>query len=92
MKLTNINGSTYYIKGGTNTGVIRLNDNSALIIDPGLGGVRPKKMMELLKENNMYIKYIINTHEHGDHYEGCSQLKKIDNNIKILSSSQAKIL
>lgn len=45
MKLTNINGNTYYIKGGTNTGVIRLDDNNALIIDPGLGGIRPRKIM-----------------------------------------------
>lgn len=91
MKLKNINGNTYYIKGGTNTGVIKLNHNESLIIDPGLGGMRPRKIVELLKENNMDIKYIINTHEHGDHYEGCSQLKKFDNNIQILSSSQAKI-
>lgn len=91
MKLTNINGNTYYIKGGTNTGVIRLDDNKALIIDPGLGGIRPRKMMDLLKANNMDIKYIINTHEHGDHYGGCSKLKELDNNIQILSSSEAKI-
>lgn len=91
MKLTNINGNTYYIKGGTNTGVIKLDDNKALIIDPGLGGIRPIKMMDLLKANNMNIKYIINTHEHGDHYGGCSKLKELDNNIQILSSSEAKI-
>ncbi|MCC3864277.1 MBL fold metallo-hydrolase [Terrisporobacter petrolearius] len=91
MKLTNINGNTYYIKGGTNTGVIKLDDNKALIIDPGLGGIRPSKMMDLLKANNMNIKYIINTHEHGDHYGGCSKLKEFDNNIQILSSSEAKI-
>ena len=48
-------------------------------------------MIELLKENNMVIKYIINTHEHGDHYEGSSNLKKLNNNIQILSSSEAKI-
>ena len=91
MKLINIKGNTYYIKGGTNTGVIKLENNNALIIDPGRYGVRQKRMMELLKENNMDIKYIINTHEHGDHYEGCSYLKKIDDNIHILSSSEAKI-
>lgn len=91
MKLINIKGYTYYIKGGTNTGVIKLDDNNVLIIDPGLGGRRPRKIMELLNENNMSIKYIINTHEHEDHYEGCSQMKEIDNNIKILSSEEAKI-
>lgn len=91
MKLINLKGNTYCIKGGTNTGVVRLNDNSALIIDPGLGGIRPKKMMDILKNNGMNIKYIINTHEHGDHYEGCKQLKELDNYIKIMSSAEAKI-
>lgn len=91
MKLINISGNTYCIKGGTNTGVIKLDNNDALIIDPGLGGMRPRNMVELLKENNMKIKYIINTHEHEDHYEGCSQLKKLDNNIVIMSSKEAKV-
>lgn len=91
MKLINIKGDTYYIKGGTNTGVIRLDNNNCLIIDPGRYGIKQRKMIELLKENNMVIKYIINTHEHGDHYEGSSNLKKLNNNIQILSSSEAKI-
>lgn len=91
MKLINIKGDTYYIRGGTNTGVIRLDDNYCLIIDPGRYGIRQTNMIELLKENNMIIKYIINTHEHGDHYEGCSYLKNINNNIHVLSSSKAKI-
>ena len=91
MKLINIKGDTYYIKGGTHTGVIRLDNNNCLIIDPGRYGIKQRKMIELLKENNMVIKYIINTHEHGDHYEGSSNLKKLNNNIQILSSSEAKI-
>lgn len=91
MKLTNINGNTYYIKGGTNTGVIRLDDNKALIIDPGLGGIRPRKITDMLKANNMDIEYIINTHEHADHYGGCSKLKELDKNIQILSSPEARI-
>ena len=53
MKLINIKGDTYYIKGGTNTGVVKLDEDNVLIIDPGLGGLRPKKIMGLLKENNM---------------------------------------
>ena len=49
MKLINIKGNTYYIKGGTNTGVIRLDDNSCLIIDPGRYGMKPRKMIKLIK-------------------------------------------
>ena len=56
MKLINIKGDTYYIKGGTNTGVVKLDEDNVLIIDPGLGGLRPKKIMGLLKENNIKEK------------------------------------
>ena len=91
MKLINIKGNTYYIRGGTNTGVIKLDNNNCLIIDPGRYGIRQLNMIELLKENNMNTKYVINTHEHGDHYEGCSYLKKLNNNIQILSSSKARL-
>lgn len=35
MKLINIKGDTYYIKGGTNTGVVKLDEDNVLIIDPG---------------------------------------------------------
>ena len=91
MKLINIKGDTYYIKGGTNTGVVKLDEDNVLIIDPGLGGLRPKKIMGLLKENNMKISHIINTHEHEDHYEGCNQIKINDETIQILSSKEAKI-
>ena len=91
MKLINIKGNTYCIKGGTNTGIIKLDNSSTLIVDPGLGGMRPRKIMELLKDNNMDIKYIINTHEHEDHYEGCSQMKQFNNNIQVLASMEAKI-
>ena len=48
MKLKNIKGNTYYIKGGTNTGIIKLDVNNVLVIDPGLGGMRPEKIMDLI--------------------------------------------
>ena len=49
MKLINIKGNTYYIKGGTNTGIVKLHNNSVLIIDPGLGGRRHKNIYRLSK-------------------------------------------
>lgn len=90
MKLTNVKGNTYYIKGGTNTGIYRFDDNNVLLIDPGLTGLRPKKLVSFLEENDLKIKYIINTHEHDDHYGGCSELKSLDSEIIIYSSKEAK--
>ena len=77
MKLNCIKGNTYYIKGGTNTGIYKFKDGSVLLIDPGLLGMRPKKIINLLEENNLKLKYIINTHEHGDHFEGGIALLRI---------------
>ena len=38
--MKNIAKNTYFIKGGTNTGVYTYGNN-AVIIDPGLAGARP---------------------------------------------------
>lgn len=91
MELINIKGDTYYIKGGTNTGVFIYNDNTSLIIDPGLCGLRPQKIIELLDEKSIYPKYIINTHEHNDHYGSCNEFKKKYKDINILSSEYSKL-
>lgn len=71
MNLINISGNTFYIRGGTNTGLYLFDDNSALIIDPGLSGARPNKIIKILNERNIELKYIINTHEHNDHFGAC---------------------
>jgi len=43
----------------------------AAIIDPGYDG---KKLIELLNEKNLKLKYIILTHGHGDHIGGVPEL------------------
>lgn len=91
MEITKIKGNTYYIKGGTNTGLYLFEDNSALIIDPGLSGTRPKRIIEELEKNNMDLSYIINTHEHNDHYGACNSFKNHFKGLEMLSSSQAKM-
>lgn len=90
MELTKVNGSTFYIKGGTNTGVYIFKDNSALIIDPGLGGLRPKKIINILDSQNTNLRAIINTHEHNDHYASCNQFKSHYKALEIMSSEYAK--
>ena len=89
MNLINISGNTFYIRGGTNTGLYLFDDNSALIIDPGLSGARPNKIIKILNERNIELKYIINTHEHNDHFGACSQFKEYYKDVEILSSEEA---
>lgn len=91
MEITKIKGNTYYIKGGTNSGIYIFDDNSALMIDPGLCGIRPNRIIELLEANNIDLKHIINTHEHDDHYGACNTFKSHYKGLKILSSSHAKM-
>nr|WP_317332102.1 MBL fold metallo-hydrolase [uncultured Romboutsia sp.] len=91
MNLTNISGNTFFVRGGTNTGLYLFEDNSALIIDPGLSGARPNKIIKILSEKNIKLKYIINTHEHNDHFGACSQFKEYYKDVEILSSQEAKL-
>lgn len=91
MELKNIKGNTFYIKGGTNTGVYLFENKEALIIDPGLIGLRPKRIINMFDENNIKLKYIINTHEHDDHYGACNQFRDHCNDVCIISSEDAKL-
>lgn len=91
MEFINIKGNTFYIKGATNSGLYLFDDNSALIIDPGLSGLRPRRIIKFLEENNIVLKYIINTHEHNDHYGACYEFKNYYKDLEILSSEYAKL-
>ncbi|MGL5711481.1 MAG: MBL fold metallo-hydrolase [Paraclostridium sp.] len=91
MKLTQIKGNTYYIRGGTNTGVYVFDNKDALIIDPGLPGFRVKSMIKLFREKEINLKWIINTHEHNDHYGAGYQLKDEYKQIISMSTKQSRI-
>jgi len=91
MNLINIKENTYYIRGGTNSGIYLFKDGTALIIDPGLIGLRFKRIINELENNNIKVKFIVNTHEHIDHYGSSLQFKMEYPSIKILSSKYAKL-
>ena len=91
MKLKKIKGSSFYIRGGTNTGVYLFNDKKALIIDPGLPGIRPKNIIRDLEKEDISINWIINTHEHNDHYGAGYQFKEKYPDLINMSSSYSKI-
>ncbi len=70
MELTKINGNTYYIPAPTNIGVFQFKDKYSLLIDTGSDNSEARKISSLLSAKGISIKYIINSHEHFDHWGG----------------------
>ena len=70
MPLNKIKGSTYYINASTNCGVFVFKNKNCLLIDTGINNTEAKKIDQILTENNLHPKYIINTHNHLDHCGG----------------------
>lgn len=75
MELTKVKGNTYYINAPTNIGVFSFKNKQSLIIDTGINNSAARKIDDVLKENNLHPKYIINTHSHSDHCGGNSYFK-----------------
>ncbi|KXZ39156.1 Glyoxylase, beta-lactamase superfamily II [Alkalithermobacter thermoalcaliphilus JW-YL-7 = DSM 7308] len=92
MKLEKIQGKSYYIKGGTNTGVYIFENKSVLIIDPGLSDARGKRLVKFFENENLNIKYIINTHEHSDHYGATKFILDSFKGSRTFSSYDAKLV
>lgn len=83
---------TYYIDGLTNVGVYVINDNNDVaIIDTGIADFAPT-LLNILKENNFNLKYIINTHSHADHSGGNNYLMEKTNCHLITSKIERAFL
>lgn len=70
MQLTKINGNTYYLPAPTNIGVFQFKDKYTLLVDTGDNNQQARKIADIIQENSLSIKYIINTHHHIDHAGG----------------------
>ena len=52
--------------------LINEKNSDACVVDPG----EVKPVLEYIEENKINLKYILNTHHHGDHIGGNNILKK----------------
>jgi glyoxylase-like metal-dependent hydrolase (beta-lactamase superfamily II) len=66
VELKQLTEQVYYLDAPTNIGLIK-DGNDAILIDSGLDDSVAKKILRILKENNLTLKAIINTHFHADH-------------------------
>lgn len=76
MQLNKIKGNTYFIDAPTNIGVYVFKNKTCLLIDTGIDNTQAGKIDEVLKDNGLHPRYIINTHSHTDHCGGNSYFKK----------------
>ncbi len=90
MEINKIKGHSYYIKGGTNTGVYLFKDKSSLIIDAGHTVGRGKRIVSSLEESGMRARYVYTTHEHFDHFEAFQGIKEVAPQVEFIAHEMAK--
>lgn len=91
MSLNKIKGNTYYIDSVTNSGIFVFKNKNCLIIDTGSNNSDAKKIDEILIENNLHPKYIINTHNHLDHSGGNTYFQKNYSGCLVYTSLKEKL-
>lgn len=64
--IIHLKSNTYYITGNTNLGLYKLNDKDVILIDVPIKRYGPR-IESLLRQYNLNLKYIVNTHSHADH-------------------------
>ncbi|KOA21184.1 hydroxyacylglutathione hydrolase [Clostridium homopropionicum DSM 5847] len=91
MELTKIKGNTYYINSPTRIGVYVFKNKFCLLIDSGINNSSARKIHEILKQNNLHVKYIINTHSHLDHCGGNHFFKENYPGTLVYTSSKERV-
>jgi glyoxylase-like metal-dependent hydrolase (beta-lactamase superfamily II) len=76
MELKQISASCYYFAGkSVNVGYV-LRENKGMLIDSGLDDATAKKIIKILKNNNLPLTHLFLTHAHADHYGGANFLQR----------------
>ncbi|MBE6069504.1 MAG: MBL fold metallo-hydrolase [Clostridium lundense] len=91
MELTKIKGNTYYIDAPTNIGVYVFKNKNCLLVDTGMNNSSTKKIDEVLAQNGLHPKYIINTHSHLDHCGGNTYFQNNYPGCLVYSSLKEKL-
>jgi len=91
MELTKIKGNTYYINAPTNIGLYSFKNKNCILIDTGINNSAAKKIDDVLKDNELHPKYIINTHSHHDHCGGNSYFRNNYTGAIVYASQKEKL-
>lgn len=76
MKLQQFNENCYAFTGAVNIGYCQ-KEGKGLLIDTGLDESAIKKILKMVKQQELPLDYCIITHAHADHFGGAAYLKKV---------------
>ncbi|HKM38931.1 MAG TPA: MBL fold metallo-hydrolase [bacterium] len=68
--LTHLRGKTYVLMGPVNIGLYLYGDGTAAAVDTGLDDGSGRRLLTALREQDLSLVHIINTHSHADHCGG----------------------
>ncbi len=78
-ELIQVSNNSYYIDCPAKMGLIRINENKAVLIDSGSDKDAGKKALRILQNNGWDLIAIYNTHSHADHIGGNKYLQSQTN-------------
>ncbi|HEY3826870.1 MAG TPA: MBL fold metallo-hydrolase [Bryobacteraceae bacterium] len=76
-KLLPVQGNVYMLVGAGGNTTVQVGKDGVLVVDTQYAQMAPKIMAAIRTLSPMPIKYIINTHVHGDHTDGNGALVKL---------------
>jgi len=83
LKYVELKNNIGYIVFPTNIGILK-NGKEIMVIDTGLDSRSSKLILKFLEDNDLNLKYILNTHSHSDHSGGNYYLQK-ETDCKIIT-------
>ncbi len=94
VQVSHVQGNVYMLVGAGGNVTVQIGDDGVLLVDTQFGPMAPKIMAAIRELSDRPIRYIINTHVHGDHAGGNEALATPDgativgheNVIKVMSS------
>ncbi len=91
MELSKIKGNTYFIKYTTNIGVYTFKNKNCIVIDTGISNSSGRRIDQVLEENHLKPKYIINTHHHLDHCGGNKYFCENHPGVNVCTSEKTRV-
>jgi cyclase len=76
MTVLPVQRNVYLLAGAGGNITLQIGDDGILVVDTEFGPLVPRILDEIRKLSKMHIRYIINTHVHGDHIGGNEALAK----------------